>query len=125
MKQAITTEILTAIRMWKDKEKLSYDQIGEVAGVNASSVCQWFSGRTHTMYESTFRRLFPHIQKYLPVDFKPFDNRGGVAIINNGGTNYGNAVAGYALSVVLKKITDSDSLTAEEKIKFIKVLQDD
>ena len=45
-------------------------------------------------------------------------------MINNGGTNYGNAVSHYALSVVLRKITDSPNLTAEEKIKFIKVLQE-
>ncbi len=124
-KKIITQELLNAIRAWKDTENLTYESIGKIAGVKHSSVCQWFSGKTGSMYETTFNRLLPHIQKYLPTDYKPVDNRGGAMVINNGGTNYGNAVSNYALSVVLKKITDSENLTAEEKIKFIKVLQED
>lgn len=124
-KKIITSDLISAIRLWKDTEHLTYEAIGEIAGVKHSSVCQWFSGKTTSMYESTFNRLFPHIQKYLPADYKPVDNRGGAMVINNGGTNYGNAVSNYALSVVLKKITDSESLTDGEKIKFIKVLQED
>ena len=124
-KKIITQELLNAIRTWKDTENLTYESIGQIAGVKHSSVCQWFSCKTGSMYETTFNRLLPHIQKYLPTDYKPVDNRGGAMVINNGGTNYGNAVSNYALSIVLKKITDSESLTAEEKIKFIKVLQED
>ena len=123
-KRVISNELISAIRQWKDNEHLTYSAIGEIAGVKSSSVCQWFSGKTASMYESTFNRLYPHIQKYLPADYKAFENSGAM-VINNGGTNYGNAVSNYALSVVLKKITDSESLTAEEKIKFIKVLQED
>ena len=88
-----------------------------------SSVCQWFSGKTASMYESTFNRLLPHIQQYLPSGYIQLQNNG-AAIINNNGTNDGNTVTHYALSVVLKKIIDSKNLTAEEKIKFIKVLQE-
>lgn len=123
-KKIITQELIDAIRQWKDSEKLTYEAIGAVAGVKHSSVCQWFSGKTVSMYESTFNRLLPHIQKFLPTNYVPNSNSGAV-IVNNGGSNYGNAVSHYALSVVLKKITDSESLTAEEKIKFIKVLQED
>lgn len=123
-KKVITNELLSAIRQWKDNDRLTYEAIGAVAGVKHSSVCQWFSGKTATMYESTFNRLLPHIQKYLPSGYVQPQNNGAM-VINNGGTNYGNAVSHYALSVVLKKITDSESLTAEEKIKFIKVLQED
>ena len=123
-KKIITQELLNAIRMWKDTENLTYESIGEIAGVKHSSVCQWFSGKTGSMYETTFNRLLPHIQKYLPAGYVQPQNNGAM-VINNGGTNYGNAVSNYALSVVLKKITDSESLTAEEKIKFIKVLQED
>ena len=123
-KKVITNDLLAAIRLWKDTERLSYEAIGQIAGVKHSSVCQWFSGKTSSMYESTFNRLYPHIVKYLPSDYKPVENHGAM-VINNGGTNYGNAVSNYALSVVLKKITDTESLTAEEKIKFIKVLQEE
>ncbi len=123
-KKMITPELISAIRLWKDTDNLSYEAIGNIAGVKASSVCQWFSGKTVSMYESTFNRLLPHIQKFLPTNYVPNSNSGAV-IVNNGGSNYGNAVSHYALSVVLKKITDSESLTAEEKIKFIKVLQED
>ena len=123
-KKIITQELLNAIRAWKDTENLTYESIGEIAGVKHSSVCQWFSGKTGSMYETTFNRLLPHIQKYLPPGYVQPQNNGAM-VINNGGTNYGNAVSNYALSIVLKKITDSESLTAEEKIKFIKVLQED
>ena len=123
-KKIITQELLNAIRTWKDTENLTYESIGEIAGVKHSSVCQWFSGKTGSMYETTFNRLLPHIQKYLPSGYVQPQNNGAM-VINNGGTNYGNAVSHYALSVVLKKITDSESLTDGEKIKFIKVLQED
>ena len=123
-KKVITKELISAIRQWRDDKHLSYSAIGDIAGVKSSSVCQWFSGKTASMYESTFNRLYPHIAKYLPVDYKPVENHGAM-VINNGGTNYGNAVSNYALSVVLKKITNSKSLTSDEKIKFIKVLQED
>ena len=122
--KVIDKSIVSALRQWRDAEKLTYEAIGKLVGLNKSAVCQWFSGKSASMYESTFNRLYPHIAKYLPVDYKPVENHGAM-VINNGGTNYGNAVSNYALSVVLKKITDSDSLTAEEKIKFIKVLQED
>ena len=121
--RVITEEILTAIRRWRDAEKLTYAQMGEVVGMKASAVCQWFNGRSKAMYEATFSRLYPHISKYLPPDFRPYQNSGAL-VINNGGTNYGNAVSHYAMSVVLRKITDNSDLTADEKIKFIKALQD-
>jgi predicted XRE-type DNA-binding protein len=120
----LTDEVLTAIYQWYNDEKLTYEQIGEIIGINKSSVCAMLSGKTATMSASAYSLLYPHIQKYLPVDYKPVANSGAM-VINNGGTNYGNAVSHYALSVVLRKITDSDSLTADEKIKFIKVLQED
>lgn len=123
-KKVITAELISAIRQWKNTENLSYDSIGQIAGVKPSSVCQWFSGKTGSMYETTFSRLYPHIQKYLPPNYLPIENTGAM-VINNGGTNYGNAVSNYALSIVLKKITDSELLTAEEKVKFIKVLQEE
>ena len=68
--------------------------------------------------------LLPHIQKYLPTDYKPIENKGAM-ILNNGGTNYGNAVSGYCLSIVLKKINASDKLTPEEKVKVTNVLLED
>lgn len=120
----ITQEILSAIRMWRDTEALSYEDMGNLVGVNKSSIGKWFSGETQMLRREVWQKLYPCIQKYLPSNYKPVDNRGGAMVINNGGTNYGNAVSNYALSVVLKKITDSENLTAEEKIKFIKVLQE-
>lgn len=123
-KKMITSELISAIRAWKDTEHLTYEAIGEIAGVKHSSVCQWFSGKTASMYESTYNRLLPHIQKYLPTDYKPIENKGAM-ILNNGGTNYGNAVSGYCLSIVLKKINASDKLTPEEKVKVTNVLLED
>lgn len=120
----ITNEILAAIRMWRDTESLSYEEMGKLVGVNKSSIGKWFSGETQMLRREVWQKLYPCIQKYLPNNFNPIENNGAM-ILNNGGTNYGNAVSNYALSVVLKKITDTDSLTAEEKIKFIKVLQED
>lgn len=49
--------------------------------------------------------------------------KGGAVVINNGGNNYGNAINNFTLSDIIKKITDTEALTAEEKIKFIKVIQ--
>jgi predicted XRE-type DNA-binding protein len=120
----LTNEVLAAIHQWYNDQKLTYEQIGEIIGVNKSSVCAMLSGKTATMSANAYSLLYPHIQKYLPDDYKPVENSGAL-VINNGGTNYGNAVNHYALSVVLRKITDSDVLTADEKIKFIKVLQGD
>lgn len=123
-KKMITSELISAIRAWKDTEHLTYDQIGQIIGINKSSVCAMLSGKTATMSAEAFFLLLPHIQKYLPTDYKPIENKGAM-ILNNGGTNYGNAVSGYCLSIVLKKINASDKLTPEEKVKVTNVLLED
>ena len=120
----ITQEILSAIRMRRDTEALSYEDMGNLVGVNKSSIGKWFSGETQMLRREVWQKLYPCIQKYLPSNFNPLENSGAV-VVNYGGTNYGNAISNYTMSVVLKKIIDSENLTAEEKIKFIKVLQED
>lgn len=127
MRKVLTEDFIQALHRWRTAEGLTYDDIGQLCGLNRSAVCQWFSGKSKSMYATTYAKLYPYISKYLPANFAPpiqSTNNGGASIINNGGTNYGNAVSHYAMSVVLKKITDSPRLTAEEKIKFIKVLQE-
>lgn len=128
MRRILTEDFIRALLQWRQAEGLTYDDIGQIAGLNRSAVCQWFSGKSKSMYATTYAKLYPHISKYLPADFPPplesNTNNGGAMVINNGGTNYGNAISHYTLSVVLRKITDSPNLTAEEKIKFIKVLQE-
>lgn len=124
-KITLSQEVLTALYQWYNDEKLTYEQIGKVIGINKSSVCAMLSGKTATMSLEAYSLLLPHIQKYLPSDYKPIENKGGALILNNGGTNYGNAISGYYLSIALKKINSSEKLSPEEKVKFTNILLED
>lgn len=122
---SITDDVRMAIEAWKNENKYSCDDIGKFGGVARSAVARWFNGEAKTMRRSTWLKLLPHIEKYLPKDFSLPTNNNGAMIVNNGGVNNGNAVSGYYFSQMIKKILDSDKLTAEEKVKVISVLNED
>lgn len=120
--QRITTEIIDAINRWRIEEQLTYENIGElIGGINKTTIHQWISGKSKSIQDTSFARLLPYIQKYLPAGYQPFENNQG--IVYNHSTHVGDSMSGYCLSVAIKKITDTTELTAEEKIKVIKVLQ--
>lgn len=121
----ITEEIRKALESWRIADELTCEGIGGMCGVSKSAASNWLNGGSKTMRKSTWEQLLPHIEKYLPKNFSLPTNNNGAMIVNNGGVNNGNAVSGYYFSQMIKKILDSDKLTAEEKVKVISVLNED
>lgn len=122
--RVITDAVRVALEQWRNEENLTFDDIGDIAGVDKSSVSKWFNGVSRKIRKSTWDSLFPHIEKYLPKDFSVSANNSAV-IVNNGGVNNGNAVSGHYFSIIINKILNSDKLTPEEKLKMIAVLNEE
>lgn len=69
--QKITPEILKALRDWKNKKCLSYEDIGNLVGLKKASISQWFNKVSNAIRPSSWSKLYPHIAEYLPEDFQP------------------------------------------------------
>lgn len=97
-------------------------QIASKAGISRVHVCTLLSGKSKTekMELETFLKLFPKATIILtgdsPVIHAPRNN----GIVT--GVNHGN-VSGDCYQLVCKKILADDSLSAEEKVKFMKTLE--
>ncbi len=64
----ITPEIRQAIREWYTATGMSQEKMGEVTGINKSSINGWLNGDTKSIRGPHWERLFPHIAKYLPAN---------------------------------------------------------
>jgi len=61
----ITDDILIALRDAKHDHG-SVNNLAEQAGINTSIVQKWLSGKTHSISEDNYERIFAFIRAYLP-----------------------------------------------------------
>ena len=64
----ISPAVLEALKRWYLTEKLSQEQIAQIAGVNRSSVNAWLAGQARAIRAVNWVRMFPHLRQYLPPE---------------------------------------------------------
>ena len=67
--QIITKEVKKALLQWYENESLNYRDIAKMIGVTNSTVAFWMGGTARTIRPRNWAALYPHLKKYLPVDF--------------------------------------------------------
>lgn len=63
--QKITPEIRKAIREWYRTSGLSQEALGELVGINKSSVNGWLNGDSKNIRPRNWEKLWPHIKTYV------------------------------------------------------------
>jgi transcriptional regulator with XRE-family HTH domain len=64
----ITPTVLDALNRWYATERLSQEQIAQIAGVNRSSVNAWLTGEARSIRAVNWARMLPHLRQYLPPE---------------------------------------------------------
>ena len=98
----------------------THEELSRKYGISSNHISNILSGKRSidSMRVGTFLKIFPHMTLNLHGDS-----------INNSGTNHGvvgvnnGTVSSDCLSAVENKILSTDDLTAEEKVKVLKVLK--
>lgn len=120
--QQITDDIRKAIWNWYKTENLTQPQIAEMLGINHASVNAWLNGNAKTIRPSNWEKLYPYIKKYFPPNITMGDSSPIVTGSHAVGINNGT-ITQSCLDSVMDKILSSEDLSAEEKVKVLKVLK--
>ena len=59
----ITPAVLDALNRWYTAEKLSQEQIAQIAGVNRSSVNAWLAGEAKAIRAVNWARMLPQLRQ--------------------------------------------------------------
>ena len=109
-------------RLKEEYEKSTYDEMSRKYGIAHSYLHNLLNGKRGMdgLTIKMLNKLFPEATLNLKGDFFIADNTGtnnGVVGVNNG------TVSNDCLSAIENKILSTDDLTAEEKVKVLKVLK--
>lgn len=113
-------EILNVLK--KEYEKSTYQQMAKKYGIAYTYLYDIMRGKYNpdSLTLKKINKMFPDAVLHLygdKVTITAPQNQGNVVGVNNG------AIGGDCLSAVLDKLLATDELTAEEKVKVIKVLK--
>jgi len=94
-------------------------ELARKSGVNRPTLNMLSNGKTKSITKANWEKLLPYLAPYLKIG----DNA--VVAHHNGTVNVvnGDQINAGCLSAVIDKILNDDTLSAEEKIKVIKVLK--
>lgn len=116
-----SNDILSALKAEYDSG-MTYEEIAKKHGVSYTYIHNLFSGKRSIdgLTLKKINKLFPDAVLHLygdKVTITAPQNQGNVVGVNNG------AIETDCLSAVLDKLLATEDLTAEEKVKVIKVLK--
>ena len=120
--QQITDDIRKAIWDWYKAEKLTQIQMAQLLGINQASLNSWMNGNAKNIRPHNWGKLYPHIKKYFPPNITMGDSSPIVTGSHAVGINNGT-ITQSCLDSVMDKILSSKELSAEVKVKVLKVLK--
>ncbi len=118
----LSEQILEYIRAEYDSGHKTQQEIANALNIEHPTINRLLSGKRSAdgLTIGTFDKMFPHAKVDLTgtsAIISAPQNSGAVVGVNNG------SVSADCLSSVMDKILSTDDLTAEEKVKVLKVLK--
>ena len=122
-KTQVDAKIIRAVKAAAE-DAGSEAELARKSGVNRPTLNMLSNGKTKSITRANWEKLLPFLAPYLKVGdnavFQRVDahHNGTVNVVNGS-----NQISDSCLSAIIDKIVAADELTAEEKIKVIKVLK--
>ncbi len=122
--QFITKEVRNALHKLYNEDKLTQEKIGQLAGVNRSSVNGWLNGESQVIRENNWNKLYPHLKKYLPAMWVGNNSLAVNGAVNN--SSVWNSSGGDDVEKLKRKIQDAimdSDLDDNAKVKAFSIIR--
>jgi DNA-binding Xre family transcriptional regulator len=124
-KTQVDAKIIRAVKAAAE-DAGSEAELARKSGVNRPTLNMLSNGKTKSITRANWEKLLPFLAPYLKVGDNAVFQRVDAHAHHNGTVNVvngSNQISDSCLSAIIDKILAADELTAEEKIKVIKVLK--